>query len=311
MANMARRGAAGWAVDGEPAAEDHELAPGAAGDRLPAPVHARGRCARTSARPSVSTGWRRRRPGWGGSRSGSSTIDARSRRLGPFTDGQAREGFKELVARVCLGEVGAIFGLEVSQVGALSRGDCSGCLSTAALTDTLVIDTDGIYDLQRLQRPARCSALKGQMSRGRAAHHGRPAAGRQARTRPSAASCASRCRSATSTTMRARRSSTPTRRSGPRSPTCSRRSSRPARRTAWSASLTGRRFPQRAYGGAWAGELRWGRVDAPRGCVRMPREPLLRRGVRVRALPLSPRRLARTARSPPRSSSCRARSGRS
>ena len=49
-----------------------------------------------------------------------------------------------------------------------------------------------------------------------------------------------------------------------------------------------RRFPRRAYGGAWAGELRWGRAYA---CARARRalEPELRRGLRVRALPLPAR----------------------
>ena len=34
----------------------------------------------------------------------------------PAADTQARGGYKELVGRVCLGEVGAIFGLEVSRL---------------------------------------------------------------------------------------------------------------------------------------------------------------------------------------------------
>jgi DNA invertase Pin-like site-specific DNA recombinase len=35
---------------------------------------------------------------------------------GRFSDTQAWQGYKQLVARVCLGEVGAIFGLEVSRL---------------------------------------------------------------------------------------------------------------------------------------------------------------------------------------------------
>jgi DNA invertase Pin-like site-specific DNA recombinase len=57
-----------------------------------------------------------------------------------------REGFKELMGRVCLGEVGAIFGLEVSRL-ARSSADLSKLLELARLTDTLVIDADGVYDL--------------------------------------------------------------------------------------------------------------------------------------------------------------------
>ena len=61
-------------------------------------------------------------------------------------DAQAREGFKELVGRVCCGEVGAIFGLEVSRL-ARSSADLQRLLELSALTDTLIVDADGIYDL--------------------------------------------------------------------------------------------------------------------------------------------------------------------
>jgi len=62
-------------------------------------------------------------------------------------DTHARESYKELVAKVCLGEVGAIFGLEVSRL-ARNNADLLRLLEFCALTDTLVLDTDGIYDLQ-------------------------------------------------------------------------------------------------------------------------------------------------------------------
>jgi DNA invertase Pin-like site-specific DNA recombinase len=57
-----------------------------------------------------------------------------------------RDGFKQLVARVCLGEVGAVFGLEVSRL-ARSNADLARLLELARLTGTLVIDNDGVYDL--------------------------------------------------------------------------------------------------------------------------------------------------------------------
>ena len=57
-----------------------------------------------------------------------------------------RQGFKDLMGRVCLGEVGAVFGLEVSRL-ARSSADLSKLLELARLTDTLVIDADGVYDL--------------------------------------------------------------------------------------------------------------------------------------------------------------------
>src|SRR3954468_13953532 len=61
-------------------------------------------------------------------------------------DTHARAGFKELVGRVCCGEVGAIFGLEVSRL-ARSSADLQRLLELSALTDTLIVDADGIYDL--------------------------------------------------------------------------------------------------------------------------------------------------------------------
>jgi DNA invertase Pin-like site-specific DNA recombinase len=57
-----------------------------------------------------------------------------------------REGFRELLGRVCAGETGAIFGLEISRL-ARSSADLSRLPEIARLTGTLVIDADGIYDL--------------------------------------------------------------------------------------------------------------------------------------------------------------------
>jgi DNA invertase Pin-like site-specific DNA recombinase len=57
-----------------------------------------------------------------------------------------REGFRELLGRVCAGEAGAVFGLEVSRL-ARSNADLSRLLEIARITDTLVIDADGVYDL--------------------------------------------------------------------------------------------------------------------------------------------------------------------
>ena len=75
------------------------------------------------------------------------TVDSDLGVSGRFSDGQARGAFRELVARVCLGEVGAIFGLEVSRL-ARSSAEIQRLLEYCGLTDTLVIDTDGIYDLR-------------------------------------------------------------------------------------------------------------------------------------------------------------------
>ncbi len=47
---------------------------------------------------------------------------------------------------MCTGEVGAVFGLEVSRFGR-SNADLTRQMELARLTDTLLIDTDGVYDL--------------------------------------------------------------------------------------------------------------------------------------------------------------------
>ena len=68
----------------------------------------------------------------------------------------------------------------------------------------------------------------------------------------------------------------------------------------------GRRFPKRAYGGAWAGELRWGALDAPAGAGRARRTRVTPGRMRSGATAPSAGS-ARTARSSTRSSSCPAR----
>jgi DNA invertase Pin-like site-specific DNA recombinase len=56
-----------------------------------------------------------------------------------------RDGFQWLVAEVGLGHVGAVLSLEVSRL-ARNSSDWHRRLSICALTDTLVIDEEGIYD---------------------------------------------------------------------------------------------------------------------------------------------------------------------
>ncbi|MGI8729979.1 MAG: recombinase family protein [Solirubrobacteraceae bacterium] len=76
--------------------------------------------------------------------------------------GSARAGFKELVGRVCCGEVGAVFGLEVSRL-ARSTADLQRLLELCSLTDTLIIDGDGVYDLGQFN-DRMLLGLKGTMS---------------------------------------------------------------------------------------------------------------------------------------------------
>lgn len=76
--------------------------------------------------------------------------------------GSARAGFKELVGRVCCGEVGAVFGLEVSRL-ARSSADLQRLLELCSLTGTLIVDADGTYDLG-LFNDRLLLGLKGTMS---------------------------------------------------------------------------------------------------------------------------------------------------
>ena len=59
---------------------------------------------------------------------------------------QQREDFKTLVADVSMGKVGAVFALEVSRM-ARSCADWHRLLELCSLTDTLILDEDGCYDL--------------------------------------------------------------------------------------------------------------------------------------------------------------------
>src|SRR6266568_4775068 len=135
--------------------EDYPGAPGPDRDDLPAAVHAdAGPRARRVHRPAIRAG----RRGWPAVR-----IEVIDCDLGlSGRTATRREGFKRLLGQVCLGEVGAIFGLEVSRL-ARSSADLSRLLEVARITGTLVIDADGIYDLADINDRL-LLGLKGQMS---------------------------------------------------------------------------------------------------------------------------------------------------
>jgi DNA invertase Pin-like site-specific DNA recombinase len=61
------------------------------------------------------------------------------------TAATTRMDFKTLVSDVAMGQVGAIFALEASRL-ARSNQDWHRLLELCAITDTLVIDTDGVYN---------------------------------------------------------------------------------------------------------------------------------------------------------------------
>ena len=172
-----------------------------------------------------------------------------------------RDGFKHLVARVCPGEVGAVFGLEVSRL-ARSNADLSRLLELARLTDTLVIDADGVYDLADINDRL-LLGLKSQMSEAEIhlltsrLNESKRAAARRGELRvplpvgylyddedmvvidPDAEVAAAVADVFTSFT---------------------------ATGSAYgvAGAFAGRRFPRRAYGGVWAGQIRWGRLTHAR-----------------------------------------------
>jgi DNA invertase Pin-like site-specific DNA recombinase len=197
------------------------------------------------------------RLGW--ARSKVEVIDADLGLSGRSADG--RSGFKDLVSRVCLGEVGAIFGLEVSRF-ARSSADLSRLLELARLTDTLVVDSDGIYDLASFNDRL-LLGLKGTMSEaelhfltGRMNGAKLAAAGRGELRFPLPVGLVYDDESRTAIDPDAEVHAAVT-------------DVFSAFRSAGSAygvvaAVKGRRFPLRAYGGTWAGELRWGRLNHAR-----------------------------------------------
>jgi DNA invertase Pin-like site-specific DNA recombinase len=73
-----------------------------------------------------------------------------------------REGFQKMVAEVSMGHVGIVLGLEVSRL-ARSSSDWCRLLEICALTDTLILDEDGIYDTNQFNDRL-VLGLKGTMS---------------------------------------------------------------------------------------------------------------------------------------------------
>jgi len=70
-------------------------------------------------------------------------IDSDQGQSGEFS--ADREGFQRLVTEVSLGRAGIVMGLEVSRL-ARNSSDWHRLLEICALTDTLVLDDDGLYD---------------------------------------------------------------------------------------------------------------------------------------------------------------------
>ncbi len=71
------------------------------------------------------------------------TIDSDLGRSGAEAAG--RDGFQHLVTKVAMGEVGIVLGLEVSRL-ARNSADWHRLIELAALSETLILDEDGVYD---------------------------------------------------------------------------------------------------------------------------------------------------------------------
>jgi len=175
--------------------------------------------------------------------------------------GVARAGFAELVSRVCTGEVVAIFVLEISRL-ARSNAEVARLMEFAAITETLLIDADGVYDptdvndrmllgmkstigevelhvmAQRLQAAKRAAAARGELRTPLPVGYIHDETGAVV-VDPDAEVAAAiadlfaafaACGSAYGVVT----------------------------------AFAGRLFPLRAYGGVWAGQLRWGALSHAR-----------------------------------------------
>jgi DNA invertase Pin-like site-specific DNA recombinase len=78
------------------------------------------------------------------------------------SEATARTGFQEIVAAISLGQVGIVFGYEVSRLARNNR-DWYMLLDVAAVFGTLIADNEGIYD-PRLYNDRLLLGLKGTMS---------------------------------------------------------------------------------------------------------------------------------------------------
>ncbi|MGA7901507.1 MAG: recombinase family protein, partial [Terrimicrobiaceae bacterium] len=73
-----------------------------------------------------------------------------------------RPGFGRLLAAVCNGQVGAVFALEASRLARNNR-DWHHLIDLCVLTETIVVDAEGVYD-PRLLNDRLLLGLKGTMS---------------------------------------------------------------------------------------------------------------------------------------------------
>src|ERR1700733_2058395 len=82
--------------------------------------------------------------------------------LGRSGSGQFRPGFERLLAAICAGTAGSVLAIEASRLARNGR-DWHTLLEFCALVNTLIIDTDGVYD-PRLSNDRLLLGMKGTMS---------------------------------------------------------------------------------------------------------------------------------------------------
>src|SRR5512132_3564459 len=243
---------------GEGGGEDHLRPPGAQRAHLRPPVVAGpGPGQHRVDRPPVWVGRGGGPPGLGPLRGGGDRC-----RPGPVGAlSRAPLGLQGAGGRVCLGEVGAIFGLEVSRL-ARSSADLSRLLELARLTELLVVDADGIYDLANFNDRL-LLGLKGTMSEaelhllaGRLQGAKRAAAERGELRFPLPVGYVYDDEGATVMDPDAEVAAAVT------DLFAAFRAGGSAYQVV--AAFKERRFPLRAYGGVWAGQLRWGRLTHSR-----------------------------------------------
>jgi DNA invertase Pin-like site-specific DNA recombinase len=182
-----------------------------------------------------------------------------------------REDFKTLVADVSMGQVGAVFALEVSRL-ARSNLDWHRLLELCALTHTLVIDADGCYDpgdfndglllgLKGTMAQAELHFLRGRLQGGKL---NKAQKGELRFPLPVGLCYDDEGRIAPDPDDEVRGAV--------------QLAFRLFRETGSAYAVVkrfaedGLRFPKRAYGGAWAGQLIWGRLSHGRvlGLIRNP-----------------------------------------
>jgi len=134
--------------------------------------------------------------------------DDRHRSGAVGTQRDEARGLQRIGAPRLCGEVGAIFGLEILAPRAQLRGP-PALLEFCSLTETLIVDADGIYDLQNFNDRL-LLGLKSTMSEASCTFSRVDCRSRSARPLD-AAICDVRCRWATSMMTRATRSWIPTR----------------------------------------------------------------------------------------------------